>query len=365
MLERALEVLLGDERIDAVLVVVTDLAMLSIDDARNTIDRVATLSDKCVLACPLGGNSPSHLGGQRVSIPERFAKVATPERAAAALSCVCAYAEWCKRRPTSLRGAPGSVNGASNRAIIASKFTVEPSGGWLSVDQAAEFVKSCGIPTLRSIGANSAQETEAAASSIGFPVTLKVRSGGLVHKSDVGGVMLGVDDVFALREAYDRMSRRVGSQMDGAVVQQMAPDGVELIVGLVVDPVFGPVVMVGLGGVMTELLGDREFAVPPFDLDFADEMIGSLRGASLPAGYRGSLPVDRRALAGIIEKIANVADEIPEVVELDLNPVVVTDRGASAVDCKVRLAPRHLGPSPYFRAMRARRRVEGAAPESP
>jgi acyl-CoA synthetase (NDP forming) len=145
--------------------------------------------------------------------------------------------------------------------------------------------------------------------------------------------------------------------MGGAVIQPMAPSGVEAIVGLASDPVFGPVVMVGLGGVMTDLLGDRAFAVPPLDVGAADAMVASLRAAPLLDGYRGAPAVDRRALVAVLEAIAHVAEEIPELVELDLNPILVSSAGALVVDCKARLAPQLSGPGPLFRALRSRERV--------
>ena len=189
---------------------------------------------------------------------------------------------------------------------------------------------------------------------MGFPVVLKARSGDLIHKTDVGGVALGLATAQAVRDAYAEMSARIGPAMGGAVIQPMAPWGVEAIAGLASDPVFGPVVMVGLGGVMTDLFGDRAFGVPPFDPDVADEMVASLRAAPLLDGYRGAPAVDRHALVTVLETIARRAEDVPELVELDLNPILVSATGVLVVDCKARLAPRHPGPGPLFRALRAR-----------
>ena len=166
--------------------------------------------------------------------------------------------------------------------------------------------------------------------------------------------MISLPSASAVRSAYEEMERRLGAKMGGAIVQPMAQAGVEAIVGLTVDPVFGPVVMVGLGGVMTDVLGDRAFAVPPLSPDEAEEMVSSLRAAPLLDGFRGTAPVDRKALVAVVEQVARIAEEVPELVELDLNPVIVTPDGALIVDCKARLAPRHLGPGPLFRAFRPR-----------
>ena len=185
-------------------------------------------------------------------------------------------------------------------------------------------------------------------------MALKARAGDLVHKSDVGGVALGLKDPGAVRAAYQMMEARLGAQMGGAVVQPMAAPGVEAIVGLATDPEFGPVVMAGLGGIMTDLLRDREFAVPPLEPGAADAMVASLRAAPLLDGYRGAPKADRQALVTVIETVARVAEEIPELAELDLNPILVGPSGALAVDCKARIAPRPPGPGPLFPALRRR-----------
>ena len=191
---------------------------------------------------------------------------------------------------------------------------------------------------------------------------MKARSGDLVHKTDVGGVALNLADADAVRAAFETMESRLGAQMGGAVIQPMASWGVEAIAGLASDPDFGPVVMVGLGGVMTDLLRDRAFAVPPLEPSAADAMVASLRAAPLLDGYRGAPKVDRRALVTVLEQIARVAEEVPELVELDLNPILVSPDGALAVDCKVRLAPRQPGPGPLFPALRRRPQLPGGEP---
>jgi len=151
------------------------------------------------------------------------------------------------------------------------------------------------------------------------------------------------------------MAGRLGAAMGGAVVQPIAPTGVEAIVGICADPRFGPVVMVGLGGVTTDLLADRAFATPPFEVGQAEALVASLRSAPLLDGYRGTPRVDRAALVRLVELVADIADEIPELAELDCNPVLVGSTGAVVVDCRARLMPAQPGPGPLFRALRARR----------
>jgi len=140
--------------------------------------------------------------------------------------------------------------------------------------------------------------------------------------------------------------------MGGALVQPMAGSGVETIVGIVQDASFGPLVMFGLGGVATDLLGDRGFRLIPVTDRDASELVHSVRAAPLLLGYRGSAPTDVSALEQLILRVGRLADELPEVAEMDLNPVIVSPEGALAVDVKVRLAPVTVRPDPYLRRLR-------------
>ena len=347
-LEQALGIVLDDPCIDAVIVVVTEVVALTTRDARTAVARVAQEHDKPVVACLLGATTGRVSDGASL-----VGELPSPERAATALNHVCRYAEWRRNDSASSDDVGVLANEARVRAIVAKCLDSDPDGGWLELEDAAELLESCGVPVLATRAANSAQEAVEVAESIGYPVVLKARSGSLVHKSDVGGVVLGLEGGDAVRDAYLSMANRLGDHMGGAVLQPMTPAGVEAIIGIAVDPDFGPVVMAGLGGVMTDLLGDHAFAVPPFNPGTAESMIRSLRAAALLDGYRGSPKVDREALVAVLESIAKVAELVPELVELDLNPVVVTASGALVVDCKARLAPGHSGPGPLFRAMRS------------
>jgi len=352
MLEQALEIVLGDDAIDAVITVVVETMAISAAAARETIARVAQRAGKPVAACSAEGAAP-----RMPADAAAVAELPSPERAAAALGHVCRYAQW-RRRPLLSAEEPEELSGHPVISeIVASTLASSPDGGWLELDQGARLLQACGLPVLPTRGAATAAEAAAAAEAVGFPVVLKARSGDVVHKTDVGGVALNLADAESVHAAYETMESRLGAQMGGAVIQPMAPWGVEAIVGLASDPDFGPVVMAGLGGVMTDLLRDRAFAVPPLEPGAADAMVASLRAAPLLDGYRGAPKVDRRALVTVLEQIARVAEEFPELVELDLNPVLVSPDGALAVDCKVRLAPRQPGPGPLFPALRRRPQI--------
>jgi acyl-CoA synthetase (NDP forming) len=151
-------------------------------------------------------------------------------------------------------------------------------------------------------------------------------------------VRLGLTTPDEVRTAYDEMSARLDGDMGGAVVQPMTAPGVETAIGVVSDPQFGPLLMFGLGGVASDLLADRAFRLLPVSAEDAAGMVRSLRASPLLFGYRGSPPCDVGAIEEMLLRIARLADDVPEIVELDLNPVVATADGAVAVDVKVRLA---------------------------
>ncbi len=199
-----------------------------------------------------------------------------------------------------------------------------------------------------SIEAHSAEAAAEAAARVGLPAVLKAV--GPVHKSEVGGVRLGLQTTDEVRQAYHDMSARIGAEMTGALVQRLAPGGVEIIVGGVNYPAFGPLVMVGMGGVLADLLADRAFRVPPIADPAA--MLAELRCAPLLHGYRGAPAVDAEALQDQLVRVGQLLDDLPQVAELDLNPVIVSPDGALAVDARIRVLPRQPPPSPLLRRLR-------------
>jgi acyl-CoA synthetase (NDP forming) len=199
----------------------------------------------------------------------------------------------------------------------------------------------------------TAAEAGTVADALGYPVALKAAAPSLVHKTDVGAVALRLTDVAAVRAAFARMEDRLGDGMGGAIVQRMAAPGVETIVGVTQDPSFGPLVLFGSGGVTAELLADRTLRlVPMTDVD-AHEVVRSLRGSPLLFGYRGQPAVDVAALEDLLLRVAHLADEIPEVSEMDLNPVIVSVNGVVAVDVKIRIRPADAALPPDLRRLRA------------
>ena len=174
----------------------------------------------------------------------------------------------------------------------------------------------------------------------------------IVHKTDVGGVALDLRDAATVERAYTDIARSLGQAMGGVIVQRMVLPGVETIVGVTHDPSFGPLVLFGLGGVTAELLADRAFRIVPITDEDADELVRSLRGSPLLFGYRGRPEVDVDTLKELLLRVGQLADELPEISEMDLNPVVVSPDGVIAVDVKVHIAPAPARLPADFRRMR-------------
>jgi acyl-CoA synthetase (NDP forming) len=181
-------------------------------------------------------------------------------------------------------------------------------------------------------------EAVAVAREIGYPIALKAVGPEILHKSDVGGVILDVRDDAAVRDGFRALTSRVGDAMTGAVVQQMVPGGVELLIGTVDDPMFGPLIACGSGGVLVDLLQDTAFRLHPLtDLD-AREMVESLKSVALLRGYRGQAPADEGAVVDALLRVSALVEMCPEIQELDINPLKVLSRGVRAVDVRARIS---------------------------
>ncbi len=207
----------------------------------------------------------------------------------------------------------------------------------LFADEAGALLKAVGIPVAPCRIGAAEDEAVQAAKEIGFPVVLKVRSQAVVHKTDAGGVRLGLTDEGAVRFAYREIMDKARFLDRGArvTVQPMAPPGVELLVGMTIDPHFGRVVAFGLGGIFVEVLDDIAFRQVPLLAEDAIDMINSIKGSIILKGYRRAAPVDITALMEIILRVSRLAEEEPRIKEIDLNPVFAYPQGALAVDPRI------------------------------
>lgn len=357
---RALELVLADDAVDAVIVIFTPPLVTRLDEVAEAVARaVAGDGDaaagegptpKPVVAAVLAGPEPppAFRGGDgRRGIPTFSA----PEPAAIALGRVVEYARWRRREPGRVPELSG-IDGSAASTLVTGALAGAPRGRWLDADEATTLLGTFGIPTVEVRRAGSSDEAAAVAEAFGFPVALKAASGAMVHKSDVGGLRLDLRSGQQVRDAFVAMEAQLGPELGGIVVQRMARPGVETIIGLVQDPAFGPLVMFGMGGIATELLADRSFRVVPLtDVD-AHELVRGLRGSPLLFGYRGAAPVAVDALEDVLVRIGVLADTCPEVSELDLNPVVVSERGVDVVDAKVRVRSPEPALPPYVPRLR-------------
>jgi acetyl coenzyme A synthetase (ADP forming)-like protein len=227
---------------------------------------------------------------------------------------------------------------ADVRSIV--KDALAAGRTYLSPQEARSIAIAYGIPVPAETIARTAEEAVQAFESMAAPVVLKVVSPDIAHKTEVGGVVTNLATADAVREAYDAIVARSSlavpsARIEGVLVQQMARAGTEVIVGSVTDPSFGKLVAFGIGGVFVEVLKDVVFRLAPVSNGEAREMLNAIQAKQLLDGVRGGPPVDRGALAGIIEAVARIADELAEVQELDLNPVIATESGAVAVDVRI------------------------------
>ena len=326
--ESALELLLADPVIDSVLAIFVPPIVTDPTAVATAIASAACASSGKPVATVFmrAADTPRELG----AIPcYRF-----PEAAALAIARATAYGEW-RRRPQPGSETPLAINRARLRSIV--DRALEGGGGWLSPDDSQTVLQACGISTLQSATVSTESEAVEHAEAIGFPVAVKAVGPELLHKSEVGGVHLGLSDRNAVSAASCDLRRRLGDKLTGLLVQRMAPAGVELLVGLVDDDLFGPVVVCGPGGTMVELLGPPAARLLPLTDTDVDDLLREMPGRALLTGHRGQPPADEPALRRLLHQVSALADCCPEILELDLNPVRVHAHGLSILDVRMRV----------------------------
>ncbi len=257
-----------------------------------------------------------------------------PETPAKVLSKTAAYSEWRRKPPAMVPGFP-DVQRERAKSIV--RAAIEKRGGtnWLSAEETHGLLACYQIAETPGGLAGTADEAVRIARSIGFPVAAKLSSPRVLHKSDMGAIRLNLRDENALRAAFEEL-RQEG--MDGILVQQMIQRGVELMIGVAEDRLFGPLIAFGLGGIHVEILGDVRFRVTPLTDQDAHEMVREIRGYRLLEGYRGHPPADVPAIEDVLLRISRMVEDIPEIRELDLNPIfgLPPGEGCLVVDARIR-----------------------------
>lgn len=345
---RAVEAVLADPGVDGVIATFVPPLGVRQEDVAEAIVAAAAGATKPVLAVLMG----------REGLPQGLAELNAagipgyrfPESAARALAAMYRHRQWLDRPAGEVE--TFAADTAAVRRIVA---RAQAEGREkLSETEVMRVLEAYGIPVAPHRVARTADEAVAAAEEVGFPVVLKVLSPRIVHKSDVGGVVVGLRGAEAVRAAFARMTAEVparagigADEVEGVLVQAMVRGGKETIVGMQADPSYGPLLMFGLGGIYVEALGDVVFRVHPVtDVDAAG-MVRSIRGARLLEGMRGEPAVDRAAIERVIRRISQLAGDFPEIRELDVNPWVALPEGGVAVDGRIRVeVPADAPPAP-------------------
>jgi acetate---CoA ligase (ADP-forming) len=348
--ERAIAALGADPNFDSLVAVYIPATEAPRSIVADAIGRGAAQvpAHKPVLTVFLSSQWPPPVlnAGSRGSLPS----YSFPENAAMALAAAHRYARWRERpRGSALELSPfamGAVRAVVDRAL---KGTTGPV--WLAPEDIATILRTAGIEVALAERASVA-DAPRVADSVGYPLVAKVIAPDVTHKSDIGGVIMGLHSPLAVAEAAVTLAERAraaGAALEGVLLQREVQGGIEALVAVTTDPTFGPLLVCGLGGAMVEMLHDVAFRLSPVtDID-AREMLMSLRTGRLLDGYRGAAPGDREALITVLQRVSALIEAIPELTEMDLNPVKVLPpgKGATVVDARMRLhpTPRQIQPA--------------------
>jgi len=338
----ALTTCLADEGVDAALAI---LVPQSISDPEAVASRVADIADrerKPVLACWMGEKTMA--SSRKLFLSRKVPTYTTPEGAVDAFAAAAAYSanqELLLQVPEPLsRQDRPSLDDA--RMIIDAALSANRD--MLDAVESKAVLAAFDVPILPSTPARELTDAVAISQEIGYPVAMKIRSPDITHKTDVQGVQLGLNSGHDVRAAWRAMheavrAARPEAHIDGVMLEPMwkPPAGRELMVGVLNDPVFGPVISVGLGGTMVEVIGDRSIALPPLNRYLVKRMIARTRAARYLGPFRGKPAASMTALEDVILRVSEMVCELPELTEMDINPLIVDEQGAMAVDARIRV----------------------------
>ncbi len=342
----ALEQVVQDPHVDSVLVILTPQAMTEIVATAQVIADVADKTDLPVLACFMGEARVSE--GNRVLDAREVPNFAFPERAAMVLKGMSRFRGIQSEPPPSFE--TFDVNREAVREIL---DRVQREGRVSIGDsEARSILTAYGLTIPPSELAETPDQAVEFASAMGYPVVLKVASPDILHKTDVGGVKVGLENASDVRDAFDLITYRAQrylpeARLWGCLVQKMVPSGLEILIGMNRDPQFGPLVTFGLGGIYVETLRDASFRIAPFSRTEAAEMLSELRASALLDGVRGEPPVDKQVLIEALLRIGQLVLDFPEISELDINPFMVYEsgQGGTALDMRLILKSNPADPS--------------------
>ena len=331
----SLRALLADPKTDAVLVILPAPPMYPAENAVNAMIPIIQASSKPTLVVLMGSQQIAEASQrlQNARIPDyRF-----PERAASALARLVERAEYLEENQ---RGVPPrtSPDSTSVRAALAEA----KSGSWLDPELAEHLMNIYGIPTSPIKLAPDAESATKLGEELGFPVVMKIASPDIPHKSDVDGILLNVNTAEEIVEGYEMLMARVQAKrprakLEGVLIQRMIPAGQEVILGAVRDPQFGALMMFGSGGIEVEGLKDVSFALAPLSQNEAEKMLEKTWAGKKLGGYRNIPPADKSALVDALRRLSQLAQDLPEIAEIEINPLTVLEEGVVAVDVRVKM----------------------------
>ncbi|CAE6501946.1 Acetyltransferase [Nitrosomonas nitrosa] len=339
---------LQDEGVDGALVILTPQAMTRPSEVARTVIEVAAKFDKPLIACWMGEAqvAESRQAFNQAKIPN----FRTPEPAVEVFSFISAYYQNQKL----LMQTPGPISRYSSPDVEGARLLIEGALAehrkTLNEMESKAILAAFHIPIAKTMVARSPNEALLLAEELGLPVAMKINSPDISHKSDAGGIRLNLGNAQAVRSAYHEIIQSIqknspNARIDGVVVEPMIikPNGRELMVGVTSDPVFGPVITFGAGGVLVEVLGDRAVALPPLNRFLVKDMIQRTRIAKLLTVFRNLPPIHMVALESVLMRVSEMVCELPWIKEMDINPLIVDENGACAVDA--RMVVNYLPPS--------------------
>jgi len=338
--EFALSALLEDPQIDGIFNIVTPQTSTEIPETAMVVAQLEEGTEKPILGVFMGGTLMQ--AGVDILMAHDVPNYPFPERAVAAFKAMADYAAW-RALPTE---APTVF--AVDKAAVAAAFAKSRAEGRTALNEVecAAILAAYGFALPKSQLCATADDAVAFAARIGFPVVMKIASPDILHKSDVGGVKVGLASPEAVRDAYDAMLCNITGKMPAATIwgvniQQMVTTGKQTILGMSRDPQFGPMLMFGLGGIYVEVLKDVTFRIAPLTARDARQMISEIRSAKLLTGVRGEQAVDLDAIVESILRLSQLVTDFPEIAEMDINPLIALPgtAGAIAIDSRIALTP--------------------------
>jgi len=336
----AIAACLEDPGVDGVVAILVPQAVTSAEEAAQAVVAVAATTTKPVIACWMGEASVE--SARRAMRGAGLPVYRLPETAVEAFAHL---AQFYRHQRALLEAPPPLAHQAPpdlGRARAIVNGALDQGRTILSATESKAFLDSFHIPVVKSVDAATVDAAVAASDAAGYPVVMKILSPDITHKSDVGGVRLGIADAAAVRAAWDEMMASVArvqpeARIAGVSIERMVanPHGRELMVGIAADDVFGPAITFGAGGVAVEVLRDRVVGLPPLNAALVDGMVRGTRVARMLERFRHLPAIDRAALDHVLLRVSEMACELPEVVEMDINPLVADEHGVLALDARV------------------------------